>query len=120
MPKSPTNPDQHAIDPFTELVTTQKLQHQDVMKEIAGVKSDIKEVKEGITLQIAEQNVRIIALETFRQTKAADEKIAEWNASAEWVTIFQGRWKWIAGLIGLAAAVLGWVVNYLYPIHKGG
>ena len=129
-------PPKTTLDPFTELVTTQKLQHDEVMKEIAGIKSDLHDVRDGISLQLAEHNARIITLETFRQTKAADEKIRDWDQTTEtvnqllsekrtqrvdntviWVERVQDRWKFVLSMWALVGGVVAaaglWIFNNL-------
>lgn len=122
MPKPTTNHDQAKSDHdlLIELVTVQKLNHEALLEKINGVQGDVKEVKDGQALQMAKFEARLVLIETLAQTKLAETSIAEWNAASDWVQSFSGRWKWIAGLIGLASAVFGWAINYLWPLTKGG
>jgi len=116
-------------------VTTQELQHQEVMKEIAGVKEDVKSVNDGVVKQLAEHHSRILVLETFKQTKAADDKIEGWNiaekrvneyldpkrvervdAAVVWSERLQDRWKLIVGMIALFCTAVTIILGYISTI----
>lgn len=121
------NPKSITASPYTsdhdliiELVTTQKLNHEALLEKIGNVQGDVKEVKDGQALQMAKFEARLFAVETLAQTKLAEQSILDWNATSEWVKTFRSRWKWIAGLIGLASAIVGWIINYLWPLSQGG
>jgi len=100
-------------DILVELVTTQKLNHQAVLKEISGVQSDIKEVKNGISSQIAEHHLRIQVLESFIQTRATENKIKEWDEATVWVRDFKRTYLMVTGFIGLVGTVIGYFMNNL-------
>src|SRR5688572_19460000 len=101
MPRMTTDPNQYQTDHdvLVELRTEFR-----GFKEV--VSAGLKDVKDSLDSQHANMNARLIILETFVTKNNLDEKIKDWNDAAEWVKVYRGRWKWIAGLIGLASGVI--------------
>ena len=97
-----------------------------------GLIDVMNEMKTAVANQQASLDARVIVLETWKQTKAADETIHRWNAAAEftekvredypdiqatvdWHKAIKTNWKLITVVSGLlitiVSPVLGWLIT---------
>lgn len=80
---------------------------------------ELKEIKATLADQQSRYDARIIALETFRQTKAADETIKRWNEATQWVVDFKKTIGWIVAAVSLASGLIGYFMNNILTWISG-
>lgn len=83
-----------------------------------AVTTGLKEVKDSLDSQHATMNARLIILETFVTKNDLETKVKRWDRTAAWVESYQGRWKWIAGAIGLASGIFVYFVDHILPLLR--
>ena len=80
-------------------------------ERMLAMSEDVKEIKSNQALQLAKFEARLIVLETFKQTKASDDKISQWDEMSAWVRDFKKTYLLITGFIGLVGTIIGYFMN---------
>lgn len=135
MPRTSTDQSKTDHDLLVELAVTTKLNHEATTNQISSVKDDVVEVKDTMALQLARMDARVAVLETFKETKVAEEKIDRWNKTADAVEEHlsakrvkrvddsvrftervQDRWKFMTPVVLFFVGFLYWLFqSYIVP-----
>lgn len=116
--------DQNTIDASTK-ATIEKLDHlqrQDhdtlIRVEVAtnDIRSDIKELKDGVKATITDHEVRLVRLEKV----VTEERIKAFDALLLWQRDFVTRWKFMVGMAGFVGAITGFVATFLSLMALAG
>lgn len=99
--------------------------------------TDVTDIKSGQAMQIGKMDARIVAIETWKQTKAADERIATWELAAErvnsnltdrriakvdsaveWIENYRGSWKWVMVAVSFVSGAFVYFIDHVLPLIK--
>lgn len=108
-------------DILLELSTTVNLQHVETMGKIADVKTEVKNIADGVTTQLGNHEVRIQQLEDSRREFQALRITDISLENNKKITRLQDLSKFIVGLVAVLGATIIWlltVINNLLQITK--
>lgn len=99
-----------------------RLQRQDhdtlIRVEVAtnDIRSDIKELKDGVKSTITDHENRLIVLEKA----VTAEKLKDFDSLVLWHRDFVTRWKFILGISSAVGAIVSFIVTFLSLIALSG
>lgn len=106
-------------DILITLVETVKNNHTNVMEKIEGVKNDVritretdlKEIKDGTQVRLAEHDVRIRTLEKLANDYKPEPLAGMIKAHEQWIHDFRLTWKFVLGVSIAISTIIGFVLG---------
>ena len=98
-------------DTLITLVETNKQQFGIIIDKIDNVKSDIANLKDGWTKEVAALNVRLEAIESLHNELQPRKLAAQVLANSEWINTFKISYKALIGVIVAASSIITFLLT---------
>lgn len=105
-------------DILITLVENVKNNHTTILDKIDGVKNDVSEIKENVSMKIADHEIRIRSLEKLRDEIKPESMVEILLKNEKWISEYKITWKLMLTVASIIAGVVGFLLSTLADYLK--
>jgi len=103
-------------DILITLVETVNNNHKNISDKILDVKADIGSIRDGISAQISNHEIRIKMLEELTVKIRLEDQVKRLDEVYDWMKGFRLTWKFVIGTSITVSSIIGFILGTIIQV----